>query len=298
MLLKPFLQPGMYHIGMNAMALALGTAYLWITGPKRRAIPESAPVSNRQKALFMTGLCLCYLALGSPINLIGDELFSVHMFQQSLLYLIMPPLILLGIPDWLYRWGFDQVKGVWRGLFTLWSRPLLSLLVFNGLFSLYHVPRVFDTIMGSAFYHALSHGLLTLSAFLMWWPVTAPLPEQERLSPLRKMAYICAAGVLLTPACALIIFADHLLFTSYSGGERLFPILSPRDDQQMGGVIMKILQEAVYGVALAGVFFQWVRREKRNETYGIPTDHPSPSTTGEANWNPPSVNRPGEEKGG
>ncbi|QKG83441.1 cytochrome C oxidase assembly protein [Kroppenstedtia pulmonis] len=264
-LLKQFLNPAMYNIWMNIVVLSLAGFYLLLTAPKPLLISWGAPATSGQRVSFMIGLCLFYLALGSPVNLIGRQLFSVHMLQQSILYLIMPSFLLLGIPRQLYRLGFSRIRGAVRAFSSLWSRPLIALVTFNGLFSLYHVPRIFDGIMGNEWYHALSHGLLILAALMMWWPVMEPLPEQAVLSPLRKLAYICAAGVLLTPACALIIFADHQLFQSYMGEDRLFPVLSVMDDQQMGGVIMKILQEITYGFTLGHVFFKWVRTERKKE---------------------------------
>ncbi|MFC4077697.1 cytochrome c oxidase assembly protein [Salinithrix halophila] len=260
-LVKQFLTPGMWNLGLNLVVVALGVVYLAATGPWRPMSLKT--VTTGQKMLFLTGLALFYISLGSPMALIGHELFSVHMLQQSILYLMMPPLLIRGIPDWMWRRGM-KVQWLER-FFALGQRPLLSLLLFNGLFSLYHVPQIFDALMGDELLHLLSHMVLILTASLMWWPVVTPLQERTVLSPLRKIAYIAAAGVLLTPACALIIFADHLLFASYSGGDPLFPILSPRDDQQLGGVIMKVLQEIIYASALAHVFFQWVREEREKE---------------------------------
>ena len=51
--------------------------------------------------------------------------------------------------------------------------------------------------------------------FAMWWPIIAPIPELDRLSPLQKMTYLFADSILLTPACALIIFAGSLMYKSF-----------------------------------------------------------------------------------
>ena len=45
-------------------------------------------------------------------------------------------------------------------------------------------------------------------------------------------------------------------------GPETFSSMSLIHDQQLGGVIMKIIQEIVYGVFLAYAFFQWYRREQ------------------------------------
>ena len=96
---------------------------------------------------------------------------------------------------------------------------------------------------------SLSYGAF-VTAFMMWFPVFCPLPELNRLNDLKKMAYIFGNGVLLTPACALIIFADSVIYDMYANVTVPFTHLSPLDDQQLGGVIMKIIQEIIYGATL------------------------------------------------
>ncbi|WP_260115434.1 cytochrome c oxidase assembly protein [Paenibacillus hexagrammi] len=68
-----------------------------------------------------------------------------------------------------------------------------------------------------------------------------------------------------TPACALIIFAQSVIYDMYDNVVVPFAHLSPFDDQQLGGVIMKIIQEIVYGSVLAFIFFRWYRRERKQE---------------------------------
>ena len=102
------------------------------------------------------------------------------------------------------------------------------------------------------------HTVLLVTAFIMWFPVFCPLPELNRLNDLKKMAYIFGNGVLLTPACALIIFADSIIYDMYSNVTVPFTHLSPLDDQQLGGVIMKILQEIIYGATFSLYFLSMV----------------------------------------
>jgi putative membrane protein len=267
-ILLQFAEPGMWNLWLNAGLILLGAIYLIRTRAPQPGQTEEA-VSSRKKTALLLGLLLFNLAVGSPLSFIGHELFSVHMLQQSVLFLAVPPLVLSGLPA-----GWVRAVFRWRPVkqaVSFFTHPLVALLVFNGLFSFYHVPFIFDTLMGNPMLHVTSHAVLTAAAFAMWWPVFCPLPEQDRLTPLRKMAYICAAGVLLTPACALIIFADQLLFASYSGVQ-LIPLLDPLDDQQLGGVVMKILQEGIYGCVLGVIFFRWVRLVRGRETYGVPVE--------------------------
>src|SRR5882724_9194745 len=59
--------------------------------------------------VFGSGILVLLLALVSPLDTLGDTyLFSVHMVQHLLLTLVVPPLLLLGIPPHLWarivRW--------------------------------------------------------------------------------------------------------------------------------------------------------------------------------------------------
>jgi putative membrane protein len=79
------------------------------------------------------------------------------------------------------------------------------------------------------------------------------------------MAYIFANGVLLTPACALIIFAGTVIYPSYDHVNVLGENLPAIHDQQLGGTLMKVLQELVYGWILAHVFFKWYHTERKKD---------------------------------
>ncbi len=255
--------------------ILLAVLYLLAVGRFRIHFADAAPVPPGKKLLFLTGLVLLYFGLGSPLNVVGHYMFSVHMVQQCVLYLIMPPLLLLGTPDWLLRPVFRK-KPVQR-LMRVFTNPFLGLLLFNSLFSLYHLPAILDEVMQSAALVNLSHLVLLGAAFVMWLPVVCPLPELDKLTELRKLGYMFANGVLLTPACALIIFAGAPVYATYLDGPtllctpffsttadipKLITGLSTLEDQQLGGVLMKLLQEFTYGTVLVYNLRKWFNREK------------------------------------
>ncbi|MBP1965065.1 cytochrome c oxidase assembly protein [Paenibacillus aceris] len=222
------------------------------------------PVSASQQISFYVGLALFYIGQGSPINYIGHHyLFSMHMLQQTILYLIVPICIWLGTPAWMMR-SIMKITVI-RAIFSFFTRPLIALFLFNMLFSIYHMPMVMDYLMINDLPLFGYHTMLLFTAFMMWFPVFCPLPEMNRLNDLKKMAYIFGNGVLLTPACALIIFADTIIYDMYANVTVPFAHLSPLDDQQLGGVLMKMIQEVVYGATLAYIFFRWYRRERKEE---------------------------------
>jgi putative membrane protein len=243
------------------LTILIAAAYLLVVGPMRRHFHHSTPVTAQQKASFLLGLLFFYIAQGSPLNYYGHQyLFSAHMVQQSFLYLAMPPLLLIGTPEWLLQPLFKNHTA--KRILSFFTHPIIGVLSFNLLFSFYHFPVIFDLIAKHHQWMTLYHFILVLAAFQMWWPIVSPLSEQKRLSDLRKIAYLFANGVLITPACALIIFSDTLLYATYANAPEIIPGHTAFDDQRLGGVLMKLIQEGVYGSVLAYTFYKWYSKEK------------------------------------
>src|SRR5688500_16176115 len=89
------------HPSVLIGCIAFGALYAFgITrGRKRGEI-----VASQQIASFMAGIAVLFVSLNGPIHELSDYyLFSAHMVQHLLLTLVMPPLLLIGTPDWLLR---------------------------------------------------------------------------------------------------------------------------------------------------------------------------------------------------
>lgn len=267
--------------------ILIGLLYFLGIGKFRDRFKDSESVSTKMKVYFVSGLAVIYIAHGSPLDLLGHLIFSAHMTSMALAFLIAPPLILLGLPDWMLR---PVMNRFFSGRASVLFHPLTTILAFNGLFSFYHFPAVHDYVMTHYFVHTLYYIILYASSLLMWWYMVSPLPDWRRLSDLKRLGYVFVAGVLLTPACALIIFAKDPLYAIYSdpatwtqalgycapgvdvawllqqtGGPSFFALIEPLHDQQLGGVIMKLIQECMYGAILFYIFIRWYRSENVGE---------------------------------
>ncbi|WP_442602896.1 cytochrome c oxidase assembly protein [Paenibacillus sp. KN14-4R] len=239
----------------------VGLLYYRLVGSWRKSFANSEPVSIKQKAAFFTGIILFYIAQGSPLDYIGHHyLFSIHMLQQSILYLITPIFIITGLPSWALEPVF-KVRSI-RVIMRFFTSPLIAVLLFNLLFSVYHLPLVMDFVMMNELARLGYHSMLLFTAFTMWFPVFTTIPGYGSMTGLKKMGYIFVNGVLLTPACALIIFADTQLYEMYKGVVLPFDFLPLMDDQQLGGVVMKIVQELAYGFVLYNIFRKWYNSER------------------------------------
>jgi len=259
------------------IVVVLGILYFKMIGPWRSGFKNSEQVEKFRKVSLVVGLVLFYIAQGSPINYIGHHLmFSVHMFQQSMLYLIVPIFIIIGLPEWSLR-PVLSIRWI-RGIIWFFSRPLISVLFFNLAFSIYHFPMVMNYLMVNDLALFGYHAMLMFSAFMMWFPIFSTVPEYNRMGGPMKIGYIFLNGILLTPACALIIFADGLLYDMYQNVTFSFANYTLLDDQQLGGVIMKIMQEIVYGIVLYTIFRSWYKKERKQYAEEL-SDEPAEGVT-------------------
>jgi putative membrane protein len=277
--------------------LVITWLYFMMVGPWRSRFTNEGPATRKQKAFFVTGIVLLYICKGSPIDLLGHLVFTAHMIQMAVLNLIIPQLLILGIPNWMFERMFRK-KALKRTV-KFFTKPLISLILFNGLFSFYHVPFIFDIVKTNALLHAAVTTLIFVTALMMWWPLVNKLSDWQTLTGIKKIGYIFANGILITPACALIIFADTPLYATYYDprawikalelcvpagtlasldltGPEMFMSMPIIHDQQLGGVLMKIIQEIVYGAMLFFIFIEWYKKEREIEKMDT-TISPQPS---------------------
>ena len=265
--------------------LVITIFYFLLTVKWQGKFKESEPLKKNEAIYFVLGIISFYIIKGSPIDLLGHIMFTMHMVQMAFLLLLVPILFIKGIPWWV--WKVVVEAPVFRSIFRIFTKPLVSIVVFIGLFSVYHLPSVFDTIKLNEFYHLAYTSILFISAIFMYWPLLNNVEGQHEMKNMNKLAYIASNAVLITPACALIIFATSPMYGTYSdsdmwlkamelcvpsttlsgltlSGPELFSNMDLISDQQVGGVLMKIIQEIIFGVILFKIFRRWWNTERKN----------------------------------
>ena len=259
--------------------------FFYLATKRRDLFPGKERLTVKEGIGFSFTMLLLYIIKGSPVDLLGHLMFTFHMIQMAILNLIIPPLLIAFVPNWM--WERVLALPVVRSIFRFFTRPLIALIFFNGMFSFYHIPFIFDFMKTDFFYHTGFTVLLFISAFFMWWPLMNTV-EKKQLSGLQKALYLVADSVLITPACALIIFSSHAFYETYTnaelwlqsltlcvptgtlstlnlGGPELFNLLPAQVDQQAGGVAMKIMQEFIYVTVLYRSLREWFRKEQEKE---------------------------------
>jgi putative membrane protein len=243
-------------------------AALYLLGP--RVLPHGAsPVTTRQQALFFGGLATLWIGADWPVHdLSEDFLLSVHMVQHLLFTFVAPPLLLAGLPAWLFR-SMLRPRGLMAAARFL-TRPLVALVLFNGVIAVTHWPLLVNASLMSEAVHFGIHVVLFLTAAIMWWPVVDPLPELARLQPPTKMFYLFLQSILPTVPASFLTFSDRVIYSFYADVPRLWQWLDPITDQRIAGLIMKLVGGLLLWAVIAVIFFRWNAREEARDRGEIP----------------------------
>ena len=78
---------------------------------KRRGAGRHELTARWRLVSYLTGLVFVALALLSPVDALGQQLFFMHMIQHLLLIMIAPPLLLIANPMPFILWG---MPAKWR----------------------------------------------------------------------------------------------------------------------------------------------------------------------------------------
>jgi putative membrane protein len=247
---------------------ALGALYLWAAYRLRRQPSVS------QKIYFFSGLLLMFVSLNGPIHDLSDDyLFSAHMVQHLLLTLAMPPLLLLGVPGWMYSGplSYRFVRSAARFL----TRAPIAFVVFNLTIAGWHLPPFYNAAMANHNIHILEHLMFMVAAVLMWWPLLSRVPELPRLAYPGQMLYSFLMSIPMSIVAVYIAMSDHVLYPAYAAAPRVLP-LSPLEDQLLGALIMWIPGGIIFYIIMTVVFFKWNARGE-DSTAGAQVDW-KPST--------------------
>ncbi len=207
-----------------------------VIGPRAVAVGETV-VTRTNLWCFSGAMALLFTASTWPVHQIAEDyLYSAHMLQHMMLSYFMPPLVLLATPTWLLRLLVGTGR-TWR-VVQFMTKPVVAAVVFNVMVMVTHIPPVVNASVQNAPLHYTLHLALVLTAVLMWMPVVGPFHEL-RMSDAAKPIYLFLQSVVPTVPAGWLTFAEGVVYKHYNQPVRVWSI-SPTDDQQLAGAIMKI----------------------------------------------------------
>ena len=200
------------------------------------------------------------LTLIGPLDFLGDNyLFCAHMMEHILLYLAVPPLLLLGLPPAPVQsvFSIEIVAKAERFL----CRPAIACLVAVGAMWLWHLPVLYNAALNNEGIHAVEHLSVLVAGTIFFWPIFTPL-QSHRLSPIIGAVYIFIAMSANMILGILLTFSPLGYYPMYMGSSDdtgLFQLirtvwkLDPQSDLNLGGMFMWIIGGLFYFVALLAV---------------------------------------------
>jgi putative membrane protein len=225
------------------------TAAFYLRGWRRLRLTSPNVIPAWQAASFLVGLFSIWLAIGSPLALLDEQLLTFHMVQHLLLMTIAPALILLGAPVMPMLHGLPQqlVQSAF-GPFLRWppvrsigrvlSRPSVCWLAATAALVGWHVPAVFHMALQSEGWHVAEHVSFLFTGFLFWWPVIQPWPSVPVWPRWAILLYLFSATLPCDILSAYLTFCERVVYPTYlNTGARLFG-LSALEDQECAGALM------------------------------------------------------------
>ncbi len=234
--------------------------YTILSGPLRNKLAPGQPYSRAHARRFYAALFIFYLAVGSPLDQIGERfLLSAHMIQHQLLIYVSAVLFLLGLPVWLVQ--SVTRRNALRPVLGLLTHPVICGLIYTLTLSVWHVPGLYDLALREKPIHILEHLMFFGAALFFWWPILSPSPEYPKISYASQILYLLAVAIGMTPLFAFIAFSDNVLYPTYEYAPRLFEKLGPMEDQLLGAAIMKLGSIGVSLIVIAIAFYRWNRQQ-------------------------------------
>lgn len=248
------------HADVVLLCVALLAAYFYTLEVLRPRLSDAGRVRRSQVVLFSLGVLAIFVATGSPMHDLSEEyLLSMHMTQHLLLTLVAPPLLIAGVPSWLWQAmvGGRRVLPVAKVVLN----PLVTFGVFNFLIVVTHLPFVVDYALREHWFHFVVHAGLVSSALMMWWPVIGGTEGLPRLTYPYQMAYLFVQSLLPAVIASFITFSRTAVYEFYEQAPRVWGITAV-EDQQVAGAIMKTSGTLILWSFIAVAFFRWYAKEE------------------------------------
>jgi putative membrane protein len=219
--------------------------------------------------LWGCGVLCLFVALISPVDVLGEQFAAAHMIQHLLIADLAPICFTLGLTKWILRPVTRRIHRIERAAGPL-GHPGFGVVAYVGAMWLWHIPGMYDAALANQYVHTLEHLSFGAAGLLYWWHLLSPIRTRMRLGGMGPIMYMASTKVLVGFLGVLLAFAPNLLFTYEWTGSRWG--LDAIDDQHVAGLLMALEQSIVMGIALAYLFFRMLSEadaeDQRAERYG------------------------------
>ena len=243
------------HPSIVLGCLAFVAVYAALAGPLRtrwNLAPEGP--TRGEWARFLIAIAIVFCSLQGPLHELSDRyMFSAHMVQHLLVTLLFPPLLIRGIPPWMWKPLVSKPWAAWIG--RQWTWPPMAIGFATFTLYMWHVPSMYDWALQVHNVHIAEHLIFMTGAVVMWWPVHSRIEEVPPLSPGYRMLYLFCLTIPMKALGAMITVSDYVLYQFYATQPRVVLTLDPLYDQRLGGLIMWLPGGMIFWFTIGYIFF-------------------------------------------
>jgi cytochrome c oxidase assembly factor CtaG len=259
-----------------ALWIVLVAAGTWYVSMLRRVHRRTGkPVGAGHWLPYFSGLVVLLLALGSPLDTIGDSwLLWAHMSQHVLIADIAPPLLILGLRAPVLPLGMPRTALRWvahRGwIGRFWgvaTKPWVALTAWAAATWFWAIPSVFDYTAQHGALHVVEHLTLFYTGMALWWLIITPLPSERRETGMVRLAYLGFSRLASAVVCLPLTWLGTSLYSLYGTAPHAYGMTAVTD-QRLAGATMCLIEFLVFGIGVAVVFIDALTRDERAQSLG------------------------------
>jgi cytochrome c oxidase assembly factor CtaG len=273
---KAFAHAGEHHVGWTwepvVTTLLAASALLYVVGLVRlwSNAGRSKGIRAWQVLAFAGGWIALVIALVSPLDALGEILFSAHMAQHEVLMIVAAPLLVLGRPLiallWAMpsRWRSPIAQAVQsRPIAMTWdffTAPAVAVVIHALALWIWHLPSLYQATLRNEWIHALQHTSFLLTAAFFWWALIHG--RYGRLGYGAAVVYVFFTSVHSGALGALLTFSPNLWYPIYQARTAAWG-LNPIEDQQLAGLIMWVPAGTILLILGLALFTAWLGEAER-----------------------------------
>ena len=266
--------PGFWDWSFNPpLVLIADLALFYWIGNARTITPLRKRTAQRRRTwCFYAALAVLAVALCSPIELLSEQLFWVHMVQHVLLIAVAAPLLVLSRP-WVRLWRCLPLSGrrrlarglahgrrtaPLRGLARFLGRPAPAFALFSVVLIGWHVPALFDATLRSGTLHALEHTLFFSTSVLFFKQVIPSAPLRITLPAPARVIYTIGAMIVMWALAVVLALEPHPLYSFYANLPSRPGGITALADQQIAAGIMWVPGSITFLIVVLAYVHRWL----------------------------------------
>jgi cytochrome c oxidase assembly factor CtaG len=260
-------------VALAAYAVAAVTHLLGVRDAATEAGRQGrsmAPPQVRRAVAFQAGLLLAVLAVVSPMGYWSYRYIWVRNFQDVILTIAAPALIVLGAPWLPLRRGLglavrDRRAAGSDAAGQDWSPgwpvlPIVVTVMFCVVWWVWHLAGPFDAAVRSPAVYALEVITYLAAGILMWLQLVESPPLRPQLPPLRRIALVLVLAASGTVLGLIRAYGPGVAYPAYlDSGRSVAAVVS---DQQAGGAILWVIPLIPLSILAVGLATRWLSEEE------------------------------------